>query len=97
MMALRNVLNSIFKTACFCDSYVADQRPLSGSSNANHAFNVQANEAITIYAQLLSRLSTGIRIALTPFLSCSFKFSWLHRPLAPCTISAAEDSWSLVM
>jgi hypothetical protein len=29
MMALRNVLNSIFKTACFCESYVADHRPLS--------------------------------------------------------------------
>jgi hypothetical protein len=81
-MALRNVLNSIFKTACFSDWYFVDQRPVSGSSNANHALSVQAKEAMTMYAQLLTSVSVGIRIALTPFLSCSLRFSWLQRPLA---------------
>ena len=37
IMALRNFLNSIFSTACFCDLYFCRQRPFSPSDRPNHA------------------------------------------------------------
>ena len=46
-----------------------------GSSNANQALSVQAREAITMYAQLASRVLSGACNARTPFLSCSMMFS----------------------
>jgi len=38
-----------------------------------------------------------MRMALTPFLSCSMTFSWLPRPLAKATICSALKSRRLVM
>jgi hypothetical protein len=35
-----------------------------------------------MYAQLLTRLSTGACSARTPLLSCASRFSWLQRSLA---------------
>jgi len=40
--ALRNVLKSIPKTVLFSRLYLSAQRPFSGNSQANQAFNVQA-------------------------------------------------------
>ena len=45
--------------------------------------------AITMYAQLLTRLSTGVVSAYTPLLSWAIRFSWSHRSLAENTISSA--------
>ena len=42
-------------------------------------------------------VSTGIRNALRPFLSCSMRFSWLHRSLQNQTTSGALKSVLLVM
>ena len=64
-------------------------RGSSGNSSAAHAFSVQANDAITMYAQLLTRLSTGAVKACTPPLSCAITFSWSQRSLALKTISSA--------
>ena len=75
MNAFRNFLNSIFNTLCFSVLRRLAHRPVCGNNNANHAFNAQASEAITIYAQLLIRLSTGICIARAPFFNCSIRFS----------------------
>jgi len=49
-------------------------RPFSGSTSASHAFSVQASDAITIYAPLLTRSPVGLSIARAPFLSCSIRF-----------------------
>ena len=43
-------------------------RGSSGSSNAAHAFRLHARLAITMYAQLLTRSSTGVASACTPAL-----------------------------
>ncbi len=59
MNALRKVRNSIFNTVSFSVSCLSRHRPETGNSNAYQAFNVQASDAITMYAQLLSRVSTG--------------------------------------
>src|SRR5207244_8124352 len=79
MNACWNARNSIRSTARFSSRYGSPQRPPSGSSSANQALSVHASDAITMYAQLLTSVSTGIRIACTPFLSCAIRFSWLHR------------------
>ena len=95
--AFRNVLNSIRKTSVFSARYFSRHRPRSGNSNANQALNVQAIEAITMYAQLLTKSPLGIRMACTPFRSCSIRFSWLHRPLANRTRDSAGVDLSWVM
>src|SRR5512140_2096898 len=56
-----------------------------GTSNAAHAFRLQARLAMTMYAQLLTRLSTGVVRACTPPLSWATRFSWSHRPPAVST------------
>src|SRR5262249_27110959 len=57
--AARKVANSIPNSACFSARCSAACRGSSGTHSAAHAFRLQANEAITMYAQLLTRLSTG--------------------------------------
>ena len=54
-------------------------------------------DAITMYAQLLTRSSTGVVSACTPLLSWAIRFSWSQRSLAENTISSAGMSRSLVM
>ena len=44
----RSFLNSIFKTLCFSALCFDAHRPVSGKSNANHAFKDHANDAITL-------------------------------------------------
>ena len=42
---------------------------------ALQAFKLHASEAITMYAQLLTKSSTGVASACTPLLSCAIRFS----------------------
>src|SRR5438445_3294232 len=59
MKAFTNVLNSICRTHCFSARCLSCQRPGgSGSDKAHHAFRFQARAVMTMYAQLLTRLST---------------------------------------
>jgi hypothetical protein len=52
---VKSIRNSVrFSACCFSRGW-----PVSGNKSAAHAFRLQASEAIAIYAQLLSRLSTG--------------------------------------
>ena len=95
-MAFRSVRNSIRSTARFSAACFAFQRPVSGSSRANHALSDHASETITMYAQLLTRVSTGACSARTPPFSCASRFSWLQRSFASKTISAASQSVSFV-
>ena len=46
-----------------------------GQQQPEPRLEVPGRAVITMYAQLLSKSSTGIRMALTPFLSCSMTFS----------------------
>ena len=69
----------------------------TGTSKAAQAFRLQAKLAITIYAQLLTKLSTGVVSACTPPLSWATRFSWSQRSLAENTTSSADISRSLVM
>src|SRR4051795_3672022 len=89
IIATQNVLNSIRNSDRFSARCFSAQRPSSGSSNAAHAFRLQARLAITMYAQLLTRSPTGIAIAFTPLLSCPIRFSWSQRSLARNTTSDA--------
>ena len=57
-------------------------RGVTGTSKALHAFRLQATDAITMYAPLLIRVSTGVVSARTPLFSCAIRFSWSHRSLA---------------
>ena len=67
IIATQNVVNSIRKQRPLLRPVLLRcQRPCSGSSSAAHAFRLQARHAITMYAQLLTRLSTGIASACTP-------------------------------
>ena len=50
-----------------------------------------------MYAQLLTRSSTGIASAFTPPFSWAIRFSWSHRSLARNTTSDAGVVRSLVM
>src|SRR3954447_24188395 len=95
--AARNVANSIrsqLRRSARCSSACPGS---SGSSKAAHAFNVHASDAITMYAQLLTRSFTAAFSAGTPPLSCAMTFSWSQRPFASSTNSAAAASRSLVM
>src|SRR5665811_1491417 len=97
IIATQNVRNSILNSDRFSARCFSDQRPCSGTSNAAHAFRLQARLAITMYAQLLIRVSTGIDNAFTPPLSWPIRFSWSQRSLARNTISEAGVVQSLVM
>src|SRR3954447_20199033 len=97
IIATQNVLNSILSSDRFSARYFSDHRPCSGRTSALHAFRLHASDAITIYAQLLTRLSTGIVSAFTPPLSWAIRFSWSQRSLARKTISDAGVVRSLVM
>jgi len=70
MKLCRNVANSITRIVCFSDSRRLFQRPFAGSTSANQAFSLQPREAITMYAQLATRMFTGACSARTPELSC---------------------------
>src|SRR6266436_1538685 len=96
-MATQNVLNSIRNSECFSARYFSAQRPCSGKTSALHAFRLQASDAITMYAQLLTKLSTGIANAFTPLFNCAIRFSGSQRSLAKNTISDAGVVQSLVM
>src|ERR1700677_1477110 len=91
------VLNSRPNNQRFSVRYFSYQTPDAvGISNADHAFRSQANAVMTMYAQLLVRLSTGARNARTPPPNCARRFSWLQRSLALKTISSAVLTQSLV-
>src|SRR5512142_1920959 len=67
--ATQNVLNSIRSNDRFSARCLSAHRECSGSSNDAHAFRLHARLAITMYAQLLTKLSTGIDNAFTPLFS----------------------------
>jgi hypothetical protein len=95
--AARNVANSIrnqLRRSARCSWTCPGS---SGSSNAAHALSVHASDAITIYAQLLTRSLTGAFSAGAPPLSCAITFSWSQRPFASSTSSSAAAARSLVM
>jgi hypothetical protein len=48
MNALRNALNSLRSTAAFSAAWPGAHRPVSGNSNANHTFSVQALPGIGV-------------------------------------------------
>src|SRR5918998_3573578 len=95
--ATQNVRNSIRSSDHFSARYFAAHRPRSGSTRALHAFRLHARLAITMYAQLLTRSSTGITNAFTPPFNWAIRFSWSHRSLARKMISEAVLVRSLVM
>ncbi len=66
MKAFRNFWNAIFRTISFSAGCLRNQRLVGGSDNASHPWSVDASDAITMYAQLPTRRSTGIRIACSP-------------------------------
>ena len=59
MNAARYVANSIRNNVRFSAWWLSASGPVAGASNALHAFRLQANDAITMCAQLLTRSSTG--------------------------------------
>ena len=90
MNAAQNVANSIRNSVRFSASCARRAcRGATGTSNALHAFRLHASDAITMYAQLLTRSSTGAVSAWTPPLSCAIRFSWSQRSLAENTTSSA--------
>src|SRR5215218_8706273 len=95
--ATQNVLNSIRSSDRFSARYFFAHRPCSGSTRALHAFRLHARPAITLYAQSLTRLSTGIASAFTPPFNWAIRFSWSQRSLARNTISEAEPVRSVVI
>jgi len=97
MKLCRNVANFIARIVCFSDSRRLFQRPFAGCTSANEAFRLQAREAITMYAQLATRVFTGARNARTPELSCAMRFSWLQRLFASNTMCSAGSIQSFVM
>ncbi len=48
MNAFRNVVKLIAKTLCFSALRLDAERPDSGKLNANQAFSVQANDAMSM-------------------------------------------------
>ena len=67
MNALRNVLNSMPKIVALSSRWRSLHRPgASVGHNAHQAFRFQANDVISMYAQLLSNVSTGAVRARTP-------------------------------
>ena len=97
MKAFTKRLNSIRNSMRFSRRCRSRQRGDSGIDKASHAFKFQANEVMTMYAQLLSSVSTGECKAGSPFFNWSMSFSWSQRSLAEKTISSADDWRSLVM
>src|SRR5208282_1661437 len=97
MNAARNVANSIRNRVRFSAFWLSASGPVAGASNALQAFRLQATDAITMYAQLLTRVSTGVVSAWTPVLSCAIRFSWSQRSLAWKTIWSAGVVRSLVI
>ena len=95
--ATQKVVNSIRSSDRFSARCLSAHRGCSGTSYADHAFSVHARLAITMYAQLLTRSSTGIASAFTPLLSWAIRFSWSQRSLARNTTSDAGVVRSLVM
>src|SRR5947209_4266294 len=95
--ATHNVLNSIRSSDLFSARYFSDQRPVSASTRALHAFRLHARPAITMYAPLLTRSPTGIARAFTPPFNWAIRFSWSQRSLARNTTSEAAAVRSLVM
>ena len=75
MNAAQYVANSIRNRVRFSAWCFASCRGDTGTSKALQAFRLQAKLAITIYAQLLTRLSTGVVRACTPLLSWATRFS----------------------
>ena len=61
MNAARNVANSIRNKVRLSALWLWASGPVAGVSNALQAFRLQANDAITMYAQLLTRLSKALR------------------------------------
>ena len=97
MKARRNVVNSMRRIIRFSSLRASASRPPVGSDNAIHAFRLHAREPITMYAQLLTSVSTGAASAWASPLSCARRFSWLQRRLASSTICSAGVRKSLVM
>src|SRR3954447_23672533 len=97
IIATQNVLNSIRNSVRFSARYFSAHRPPSGRTRALHAFRLHAKDAITMYAQLLTRSFTGIASAFTPPLSWAIRFSWSQRSLARNTTSDAGVVRSFVM
>src|SRR4051794_7390441 len=97
IIATQNVVNSIRSSDRFSARNFAAHRPPSGNTRALHAFRLHASDAITIYAQLLTRSPTGIARASTPPLSWAIRFSWSQRSLARNTTTEAVVVRSLVM
>src|SRR5918998_3021024 len=97
IIATQKVLNSIRKSERFSARYFSAHRPVSGSTRALHAFRLHASDAITIYAQLLTRSPTGIASAFPPPFNWAIRFSWSQRSLARDTTSEAELVRSLVI
>jgi hypothetical protein len=69
MNAEQNVANSILNSFRFSSLCLAWCRGETGTRRALHALRLQANDAITMYAQLLTKSSTGAVNARTPLLS----------------------------
>src|SRR5271169_1289109 len=95
--AARYVANSIRNNVRFSALWLSASGPVAGASNALQALRLQATEAITMYAQLLTRSPTGAFSAWTPVLSCAIRFSWSQRSLAWKTIWSAGVVRSLVI
>ena len=76
IIAWQNVVKSMRNSVRFFSSCVFRHRGLTGIKSDPQAFKLQASEAITMYAQLLVRLSSGAVNAWTPFFCCSIRFSW---------------------
>ena len=72
-------------------------RAIPASARRSRPSGSRPRLAITMYAQLLTRSSTGAVSDRTPLLSCAIRFSWLQRSLAENTISSAGIAQSLVM
>ena len=75
MNAALNVANSIRNRVRFSARCFASCRGDTGTSKALQAFRLQPKLAITIYAQLLTKVSTGVVSACTPLLSWATRFS----------------------
>src|SRR5258708_5143571 len=97
MTELTQFLNSIRNQVCRSVTRGRGCDGLAGSSNADHALSDQAMLVLTMYAQLLTRLSTGAFNARTPLARGAMRFSWSQRSLQPNTISSQERSRSLVI
>ena len=76
IIASRYVLISIRNSVLFCIQCSRACRGVSGTYYSAHFFKFQARLSFIMYAQLLTRLSTGVFRACTPPLSCATRFSF---------------------